>query len=95
MNVYDCANELAKALRESREFTVLKDEKTKLATVEESATANSEDTFLLDRSNHTGDQSAETVLINGNVLNGVVDADLQTAFMALAARVTALENAVP
>jgi cell fate (sporulation/competence/biofilm development) regulator YlbF (YheA/YmcA/DUF963 family) len=32
MNVYDCANELAKALRESHEFTLLKEEKAKLAT---------------------------------------------------------------
>ena len=31
MNVYDCANDLAKALRESREFIVLKEEKAKLA----------------------------------------------------------------
>ncbi len=31
MNVYDCANDLAKALRESREFQVLKEEKGKLA----------------------------------------------------------------
>ncbi len=31
MNVYDCANDLAKALRESHEFIVLKEEKAKLA----------------------------------------------------------------
>lgn len=71
------------------------DEKVKLGGIEEGATANSADLVLLDRTNHTGTQEATSVMVTGDLLNGVVDSDLQAAFMALAARVQALEDAAP
>lgn len=71
------------------------DEKVKLGGIEEGATANSTDLVLLDRTNHTGTQEATSVMVTGDLLNGVVDSDLQAAFMALAARVQALEDAAP
>ena len=45
--------------------------------------------------NPTGTQEATTVMVSGDLSKGVADGDLQAAFMALAARVQALENAAP
>lgn len=45
--------------------------------------------------NQTGTQDATTVMVTGDLSKGVADGNLQAAFMALAARVQALEDAAP